>query len=89
MVQRVIYATGTGAGSMQSALLHSLRQAGTGQSDAHGLGLTADAGLRVLDPDGTALAGVWALGRSCAACSGSVRPCPTSACEHAKSVMTW
>ena len=61
-VQRVIYATGTGAGSMQSALLHSLRQAGLAQSDAHGLGLAADAGLRVLAPDGMALPGVWALG---------------------------
>lgn len=61
-VQRVIHATGIGAGTAQDGLIADLISAGQARTDEHGMGLDVTETLRVIDHDGHPQARLWALG---------------------------
>ena len=61
-VQRVIHAVGTGAAAAQGGLVASLVNAGLARTDEHGMGLEVTDALRLVDRDGRAHRGLWALG---------------------------
>ncbi len=59
--QRVIYATGVGAGT-SDGLVAGLVAAGLARTDQHGMGLEVTAALQVVGRDGGVSPGLWALG---------------------------
>lgn len=60
-VQRVIYATGVGAGASQDGLIASLVAAGLARTDQHGMGLEVTDTLQVIGDDDVTPR-IWALG---------------------------
>ena len=62
VAQRVIYATGFGAGAEADGLVASLAAAGLARTDPHGMGLDVSPCLQVTRRDGGAAGGLWALG---------------------------
>ncbi len=61
-VQRVIYATGIGAGAETDGLVSSLMAQGYANTDPHGMGLAVTATLEMIGADGTITDRAWALG---------------------------
>ncbi len=62
VVQRLIYATGIGAGAAADGLVAGLAAAGLARTDPHGMGLDVSSSLQVTRRDGSAAPGLWALG---------------------------
>ena len=61
-VQRVIYATGAGAGAAGDGLIESLVAAGLARTDRHGMGLEVTDTLEIIGDDDTVTPRAWALG---------------------------
>ena len=61
-VQRVIYATGVGAGTSGDDFVASLVRAGHARIDHHGMGLEVSDALQIIGDDGVATPRAWALG---------------------------
>ena len=62
VAQRVIHATGIGAGAAADGLYAGLVATGLARTDQHGMGLAVTAALQVLRSDGGVAPGLWALG---------------------------
>lgn len=62
VVQRVIYATGIGAGADADGLVAGLVATGLARTDQHGMGLEVTASLQLTRRDGGIASGLWALG---------------------------
>ena len=61
-VQRVIYATGVGAGASGDGLIGSLAAAGLARTDRHGMGLEVTDTLQIIGDGGAITPRAWALG---------------------------
>lgn len=61
-VQRVIYATGVGAGASGDGLIDSLVAAGLARTDRHGMGLEVTETLQIIGDGDTVMPRAWALG---------------------------
>ena len=61
-VQRVIYATGAGAGTASDGFVASLVRAGLARTDRHGMGLEVTEALQVIGDGDIATPRAWALG---------------------------
>ena len=62
VAQRVIHATGIGAGAASDGLVAHLVATGLARTDPHGMGVEVTPLLQVTRRDGTAAPGLWALG---------------------------
>ncbi len=62
VAQRVIYATGIGAGADADGLVAGLVATGLARTDQHGMGLEVTASLQLIGQDGGIASGLWALG---------------------------
>ena len=62
LVQRVIYATGLGAVAATDGLVANLVSNGLARTDPHGMGVEVTPSLQVVQRDGSAAPGLWALG---------------------------
>ena len=62
VAQRVIYATGIGAGTDADGLVAGLVATGLARTDQHGMGLEVTASLQLITRDGGIASGLWALG---------------------------
>ncbi len=62
VAQRVIHATGIGAGAAADGLVAGLIATGLARTDPHGMGLAVTAALQVTRSDGGVAPGLWALG---------------------------
>ncbi len=62
VAQRVIYATGIGAGAATDGLVAQLVGTGLARTDPHGMGVEVTSSLQVTRRDGRPAPGLWALG---------------------------
>ena len=62
MAQRVIHATGIGAGAATDGLVAQLVGTGLARTDPHGMGVEVTSSLQVTRRDGSPAPGLWALG---------------------------
>ncbi|MGI4943187.1 MAG: FAD/NAD(P)-binding protein [Janthinobacterium lividum] len=62
VVQRVIYATGIGAGAATDGLVAQLVGTGLARTDPHGMGVEVTSSLQATRRDGSPAPGLWALG---------------------------
>lgn len=62
VAQRVVYATGIGAGAAADGLVASLVATGLARTDPHETGMDVTPSLQVVRRDGSAAPGLWALG---------------------------